>query len=111
MTPLGTTCYPCTALVVDDDAGIRAFLQTLLTSEGYIVQLASCVADARALASEQEPDVIILDVALPDGNGIALCQALRGDAKLGDVPILMLTGLSDRDTYLRGLEVGADDFL
>jgi two-component system response regulator MprA len=95
-------------LVVDDDSRIAAAVRRALVYEGYAVDVAGDGRAALDSAATLPPDVVVLDVMLPDIDGIEVCRRLRAD---GDVPILMLTardGVTDR---VRGLDTGADDYL
>jgi two-component system response regulator MprA len=95
-------------LVVDDDSRIAAALRRALVYEGYAVEVAGDGRDALDKAAALCPDVVVLDVMLPDIDGVEVCRRLRGES---DVPILMLTardGVTDR---VRGLDSGADDYL
>jgi len=95
-------------LVVDDDPEIRRVLQRGLVYEGYTVDLAADGWTALTHAWQTPPDLVILDLRLPDLDGVEVCRRLRAG---GDVPILMLTardGISDK---VAGLDAGADDYL
>jgi PAS domain S-box-containing protein len=98
-------------LVVDDDSGIRKLIGILLPSTEFLVRPAATGAEALEIVSDFEPDIVVLDINLPDINGVNLCRALRTDPRLGEVPILLLTGLADRNTRLGGIEAGADEFI
>lgn len=98
-------------LIVDDDRVTRQTLANLLTAEGYAVSLGDDGEQAIALARELLPDLLILDILLPGKDGYEVCRALRRDPLLAEVPIVLLTALDDRASRIRGLEVGADDFL
>jgi len=100
-----------TVLVVDDDPKGLLLLQNLLATEGYTIIPASHGAQALVLAYDHRPDVILLDVMMPDLDGFEVCRRLRADETLQHVPILLLTALDDRESRLRGLEAGADDFI
>lgn len=100
-----------TILVVDDDAKGRQLLNNLLTGENYQVVLAEHGAEALMLAHELRPDVILLDVMMPELDGFEVCRRLRQDENLCHVPILLLTALDDRESRLQGLDAGADDFI
>ncbi len=101
-----------TIMVVEDDVAVATLLKELLSDEGYTVWLVSTLAGARAQLARQAPDVVLLDVQLPDGSGFDLCVALREDRKTIDIPILFLSGM-DRgpDSIAKGLDLGGYDFL
>ena len=100
-----------TVLLVDDDPASRATLTQALGPLGYHVMEA---ADGRAgldLARSHAPDVILLDVVMPEMDGFTVCQRLKADAETRLIPVVFLTGLDSRTARLQGLEVGATDFL
>lgn len=96
-------------LVVDDDTEIRDLLDEYLTQAGFEVE---GVGDGQALLTHIDrqgyPDLILLDVMLPGSDGFMLCQQLR---RHSDVPIIMLTAVSDETDQIIGLEIGADDYI
>ncbi|MFN8596341.1 MAG: response regulator [Anaerolineae bacterium] len=98
-------------LVVDDLPAGRAALEGLLFDQGYELVMAENGHQALQLARTSTPDVVLLDVMMPDMDGYEVCQQLRCDERTAQIPILMLTALDDRAAKLRGLEVGADDFI
>lgn len=98
-------------LVVDDDPGMVAFLERLLTREGYSVAVASDADSARDAVANHNPDVILLDVVFPGGGGLALCETLKREAATRLTPVILVTGLTDRETRIEGRRAGADDFL
>jgi putative two-component system response regulator len=98
-------------LVVDDDEGIAALLKRLLSKEGYEVDIAKSGETALSMMTTYVPDVVMLDVVLPDVDGFALCKRLKSEAATRLTPVVMITGLSDRETRIEGAEVGADEFL
>jgi PAS domain S-box-containing protein len=100
-----------TILIVDDEPVIRQTLKRLLTAEGYDLALASDGAEALAKAAELVPDLILLDVVMPVMDGFEVCQRLRADPLLAEVPVIMVTALGDRNSRLQGLKAGADDFI
>lgn len=95
-------------LVVDDDARLRALLQRYLVQNGFLVSTAVDAAEARAQLARLAFDLVVLDVMLPDMDGIVLTQELRRET---DLPILLLTARGEPEDRIRGLEVGADDYL
>lgn len=96
-------------LVVEDQRKMAGFLKKGLSEAGYSVDLAETGAAAESLASENEYDLIILDVMLPDQNGLDTARHLRRDEFKG--PILMLTALGGTKDKVHGLDAGADDYL
>jgi DNA-binding response OmpR family regulator len=95
-------------LVVDDDRFLLENLKRLLAKNGYDVSIASSAEEALRSVAEAPPDLTILDVGLPDADGISVCRRIRGKWKF---PVLMLTARSDAMDKVIGLEVGADDYL
>lgn len=95
-------------LVVDDDGRIAASLRRALIYEGYEVDVANDGRGALAKALVRTPDVVVLDLMLPDIDGMEVCRRLRAE---GDVPILMLTARDGMEDRVRGLDTGADDYL
>ena len=98
-------------LIVDDSASDRALLRTILGRAGYTVYEVAKGGDAVQKAKEIRPHIVILDVNLPDLNGLAVCRAIRADVDVGSVPVLMLTVRDDDTDVLAGLEAGADDYV
>ena len=98
-------------LIVDDEENNVFLLEELLLSEDYIPISASSGIDALAIAAESIPDLILLDVMMPDMDGFEVCQRLREDAKLQTIPVIFLTALDDDESRLRGLEMMGDDYL
>ena len=95
-------------LIVEDDAGVREVLVDYLTEQGFEVDAADCGAAMRAAIGQAVPDVVLLDVNLPDEDGLALARHLRERYDLG---IIMVTGAGDVVDRIVGLEVGADDYI
>lgn len=98
-------------LVVDDDPMGCRLLRELLSPDGYDVLIASDGRSAVSTALEMAPDLILLDVMMPGMDGFDVCRILRADPKTTDIPILFITALDDKDSFLRGIEAGADDFI
>lgn len=96
-------------LVVDDDPDIRELVIEQLAREGYALQAAQDVATARAALASGPIDLIILDLGLPDGDGLALCRQLRAEGH--DGAIIMVTARDSAIDRVLGLELGADDYL
>jgi len=95
-------------LLVEDEESITTPLREALAREGFDASVASTAADALALAQELDPDVVLLDVMLPDGSGLDVCRELRRTSR---VPILMLTARGEEADRIVGLELGADDYV
>ncbi|RMH42917.1 MAG: DNA-binding response regulator [Deltaproteobacteria bacterium] len=99
-------------LVVEDDASIRLGLEDTLRAKGYEVDSVGRAADGLAAARAQPPDLIVLDVMLPDGDGFDVCRQIKAARPpLRDVPIIMLTARGAELDRVRGLELGADDYV
>src|SRR5690349_1483589 len=98
-------------LIVDDDADQRLLLGSVLRANGHQIATAGNGAEGLHLAREVMPDLIILDVMMPGMTGYQVCERLRADPVMAEVPVIMATALDDRDSRLRGLEAGADEFL
>lgn len=96
-------------LVVEDDRMFAELIRRGLKEEGYTVDLAGDVAEARSLAAAHDYDAILLDVVLPDGTGFQLAEMLRQQGRT--TPILMVTGNDTTEDKVRGLDLGADDYL
>ena len=96
-------------LLVDDDTELAAMVAELLEREGMDVACADTAGAGLAALRSAPPDVLLLDVMLPDANGLDLCRRLRAEGV--EVPILMLTARGDPIDRVLGLEIGADDYL
>lgn len=96
-------------LIVEDDPQISKSLQISLKYNGFETKLANCVADAWNLLRGEHFDLMCLDIGLPDGSGLELCQRVRDEGN--DVPILFLSARTDEATVVKGINAGADDYL
>jgi DNA-binding NtrC family response regulator len=96
-------------LVVDDDRTVRETLTDFCDTLGYAARTAATASEGRQEAAEHAPDVVLLDIRLPDASGLALLETLRADDPA--VGIIMLTGRSDVSAAIRALKSGAVDFL
>jgi putative two-component system response regulator len=100
-----------TILIADDEAPLRGLIEALLSTEGYRLEFAENGRQALHMAETITPDLILLDVMMPELNGYEVCRELRDNERLCDIPIIMITGLGDRSSRLAGIEAGADDFV
>jgi two-component system sensor histidine kinase/response regulator len=98
-------------LIIDDDPFARQGLEALLAGEGYRIALTSDGREGLAKALECPPDVILLDVMMPGMDGYEVCRQLRALDRTRHVPVIILTALSDKESLVRGLGAGADEFL
>ena len=98
-----------TILIIDDDPAMRAGLRDNLETDGYRVLSAGSCREGREAALGRQPDLILLDVMLPDGDGMALCRELR-DAGVHQ-PIIMLTARGEERDRVLGLDLGTDDYV
>lgn len=98
-------------LVVEDEPDVARLLDFHLRGAGFEVIVVGTVAAALARARADEPTVVLLDVMLPDGDGFAVCKALRAEPATAGVGVVMLTARAEADDRITGLEVGADDYV
>jgi DNA-binding response OmpR family regulator len=96
-------------VIVEDDASISASLEYCLNNEGFDVYPANTGKKAIALIHEKDPQILLLDIRLPDMNGFDLCKQIRAERRT--FPILMLTALDEEADRVLGLELGADDYI
>ncbi len=95
-------------LIIDDDAGLLKLAETALKKEGLQVITAASGPEGLRTAFNEHPDLVILDLMLPDMDGLEVCRRLK---ELSDIPIIMLTALSTESDIVRGLTTGADDYI
>ncbi len=100
-----------TVLVVEDEEDILALLHYNLIKAGFDAECASCGEEGLKNISEHRPDLILLDLMLPWIDGLEICRRLRSDEKTVDLPIVMLTARGEEGDVVRGLELGADDYV
>jgi len=96
-------------LVVDDHDEVRSLLRRALTRDGHLVRSAASLSAARNTLQARDVDLVVLDLGLPDGEGLDLCREVRKAG--GALPILVLTAQSQMSRRIEGFEAGADDFL
>ena len=99
-----------TILVVDDELGIRALLSEILTDEGHTIELAENAAQARAVRERMRPDLVLLDIWMPDVDGITLLKEWGSAGQLS-MPVIMMSGHGTIDTAVEATKVGAIAFL
>ena len=97
------------ALLVEDDPSSALLSQQIMEADGFAVDLANTAQEGLTCAMVTEYDAIVLDLGLPDGNGISIVQALRRNGK--PTPIMILTGTTDKAMTVRALDAGADDYV
>jgi len=98
-------------LVVDDDLTGRQTMEAFLTREGYDVRLAPNGEMALMVAKEDPPELILLDIRLPDMDGFQVCQLLKGDQKTRDIPVIFISGLDDVVDKVKGFTAGGVDYV
>jgi DNA-binding NtrC family response regulator len=99
-----------TILVVDDELGIRALLSEILSDEGHSIELAENAAQARAARERRRPDLVLLDIWMPDVDGITLLKEWSATAQL-NMPVIMMSGHGTIDTAVEAIKFGAMAFL
>src|ERR1700681_4519711 len=100
-----------TILVADDQASNRELLEELLTAEGYKVASVSSGAAALEQMSIVPVDLVLLDVMMPDLTGFEVCEKIKANPDTYLIPVILVTGLSDKENRIEGIRAGADDFL
>ena len=98
-------------LIVDDEPDLLELVRVNLAHSGYTVETAATGSDALAALRRAAPDVMVLDLMLPDISGTELCARVRADQRLTGLPIIMLTAKSEEIDRVVGLELGADDYV
>lgn len=100
-----------TVLVADDSPSVAQFLTSYLDARGYRVLRAANGTTALEVAARDRPDVVLLDVMMPDMDGLSVCRQLKADPTLHSIPVILVTARSDEDDVVRGLDAGADDYV
>jgi DNA-binding response OmpR family regulator len=98
-------------LVVEDEPDIRNLIVHHLTREGFRCRTAATGPEALARVRSVPPDLVVLDLMLPEMDGLEVCRRLRGDPATASLPLIMLTAKTDEVDRIVGLELGADDYL
>lgn len=102
---------PTHVLVVEDEAALAELLKYNLEKEGYQVRLAMDGEEAMVAADERPPDLVLLDWMLPKASGVEVCRRLRARQATRNTPIVMLTARGEESDRVRGLDIGADDYI
>lgn len=103
--------HPAKILIVDDDPRNVRVLEAMLHADGYTTLSAATGQDALHIAQQDIPDVILLDVMMPDMNGFEVVEKLKLQIATHEIPIVMVTALDDRESRLYALQAGADEFI
>lgn len=98
-------------LIVEDEPGMIELLTVALEDEGYVISIANNGEQGLKKVEEEEPDLIISDVMMPDMNGYDFCEQLRANPKTASIPFIFLTAKKDVSDRVRGLNLGADDYI
>lgn len=98
-------------VIIEDERDVSRLLEFNLRGAGFVVTAAGTGADGLAAVRTATPDVIVLDLMLPDQSGYDVCRAIRADATTSDIGVLMLTAKGEAEDRILGLEVGADDYV
>ena len=105
------TCPISLILIIDDEPSGRRALESLLLGQGYGLAFACNGSEGLSMAKRLEPDLIVLDVMMPEMDGLEYLRLIRGNPRLAEIPIILVTALDDRTSRLAGLEAGADDYM
>ncbi|NHZ72054.1 MAG: response regulator [Aquificales bacterium] len=98
-------------LIVEDDYDISNMLRIFFSNEGYQIEIAARGNDALEKCRKKLPDLVVLDIMLPDMDGYAVCSAMRSTTRTSHIPIIFLTQKDERSDRIAGLELGADDYI
>lgn len=100
-----------TVLVVDDDETVRDVVRRYLELAGYTVTQVGTGSEALRAHRERPADLVVLDLMLPDLDGLEVCRRIRAGGEASDVPVVMLTALGEEENRIAGLQLGADDYV
>jgi len=98
-------------LLIDDEPAIQILVRLVMEGDGWQVLVAGEGVPGLALAKEQHPDVILLDVALPDISGLEVCRQLKSDPCTSSIPVAMLTAMAQETDRRAAMTLGADDYV
>jgi len=102
---------PLNLLVIEDDASLRELLKVHLEGLGYAIQTAGDAGEAIRLVLARPPDLILTDINIPYMNGLELLEALKGDALTRKVPVVILSGRNDDESWIRATRLGAAGYV
>jgi len=102
---------PSRILVAEDDPDVGSLLEHYLKKAGFVPTLVDSGREVMSQLKREAPELIVLDLMLPDMDGLELCRAIRSDVSIAAIPIIMLTAKSDESDRIVGLELGADDYI
>ncbi len=108
---MGSFSSPARILIVDDEVDILSLVEFHVKRHGYESISATNGENALQIARMQKPDLLILDLMLPGMNGLDVCRTLKNDPKTASIRIIMLTAKGEEDDIVKGLELGADDYI
>ncbi|MEI7848079.1 MAG: fused response regulator/phosphatase [Chloroflexota bacterium] len=100
-----------TILVVDDDSTARLMLQSILRKESFVVLTAANGREGRQLAEHEQPDLIIMDINMPEEGGLTACATLKKDARTADIPVIFMSYIDDVNSKIDGFNVGGVDYI
>ncbi len=109
--PNAKSATPARLLVVDDDVMNLDVLQQLLEAHGYSTATAGSGREALARLQQEQFDLVLLDITMPEMDGFTVLQTMKADARLRELPVILISGLEDMDSIARCIEIGADDYL
>ena len=98
-------------LVVDDDIHATTLFDTILSSKGFEAIIVNDSSTAVQVVNSTNPDLVILDLMMPEPNGFEVCRMLRADQRLSNMPIVIFTAMGDKESKDAAFEAGADEFL
>ncbi|MGA2189295.1 MAG: response regulator, partial [Steroidobacteraceae bacterium] len=110
-TPAQFAGVPPCILIVDDERHNRQLLEVMLAPEGFHLLAAASGAEALAIVEQHHPDVILLDVMMPETDGYRVADTIKGNPATKNIPIIMITALDNREARIQALSAGAEDFL
>jgi DNA-binding response OmpR family regulator len=105
------TAHTTSILVIDDDPVVKDIVSACLAKDNYDLYFARTADDGLFLAKETTPDLILLDIMMPEVDGIEAFSKIRKEKKLQTIPVIFLSSIDDRDTLKKVLDLGADDFI